>query len=101
MAGFAGSRPLVWEEIENEQTVHKVLAKLLYTRRMLRYVPRFHGNFLYFGKYFHLPVSVNFGKWILFTGKSKKLINTMKKLKIQFINALLMQNKVETSIECF
>jgi hypothetical protein len=21
-----------------------------------------------FGKYFHLPVSVNFGKWILFTG---------------------------------
>jgi hypothetical protein len=22
-----------------------------------------------FGKYFHLPVSVNFGKWILFTGK--------------------------------
>jgi hypothetical protein len=22
-----------------------------------------------FGKYFHLPVSVNVGKWILFTGK--------------------------------
>jgi hypothetical protein len=22
-----------------------------------------------FVKYFHLPVSVNFGKWILFTGK--------------------------------
>jgi hypothetical protein len=22
-----------------------------------------------FGKYFHLPVSVNFGKWILFTSK--------------------------------
>jgi hypothetical protein len=22
-----------------------------------------------FGKYFHLPVSVNFSKWILFTGK--------------------------------
>jgi hypothetical protein len=22
-----------------------------------------------FGKYFHIPVSVNFGKWILFTGK--------------------------------
>jgi hypothetical protein len=22
-----------------------------------------------FGEYFHLPVSVNFGKWILFTGK--------------------------------
>jgi hypothetical protein len=22
-----------------------------------------------FGKYFHLPVSVNFGKWILFTGE--------------------------------
>jgi hypothetical protein len=22
-----------------------------------------------FSKYFHLPVSVNFGKWILFTGK--------------------------------
>jgi hypothetical protein len=22
-----------------------------------------------FGKYFHLPVAVNFGKWILFTGK--------------------------------
>jgi hypothetical protein len=22
-----------------------------------------------FGKYFHLPVSVNFGKWIIFTGK--------------------------------
>jgi hypothetical protein len=22
-----------------------------------------------FGKYFHLPVSVNFGKWILYTGK--------------------------------
>jgi hypothetical protein len=39
-----------------------------------------------FGKYFHLPVSVNFSKWILFTGKSKKIINTMKKLKIQFIN---------------
>jgi hypothetical protein len=43
-----------------------------------------------FGKYFHLPVSVNFSKWILFTGKlpvnQKKIINTMKKLKIQFIN---------------
>jgi hypothetical protein len=22
-----------------------------------------------FGKYFHLPVSVNFGRWIIFTGK--------------------------------
>jgi hypothetical protein len=58
-----------------------------------------------FGKYFHLPVSVNFGKWILFTGKlpvnKKNSINTMKKLKIRFINGLLMQNKVETSIECF
>jgi hypothetical protein len=54
-----------------------------------------------FGKYFHLPVSVNFGKWIVFTGKSKKSINTMKKLKIRFIYGLLMQNKVETLIECF
>jgi hypothetical protein len=57
-----------------------------------------------FGKYFHLPVSVNFGKWILFTGKlpvnKKKSFNNMKKLKIRFINGLLMQNKVETSIEC-
>jgi hypothetical protein len=29
-----------------------------------------------FGKYFHLPVSVNFGKWILFT--SKFLVNQKK-----------------------
>jgi hypothetical protein len=61
-----------------------------------------------FGKYFHLPVSVNVGKWILFTGKSNKSINNMKKLKIHsdsiylwFIYGLFMQNKVETSIECF
>jgi hypothetical protein len=27
---FGGLGPLVWEEIENEQTVHKGLAKLLY-----------------------------------------------------------------------
>jgi Kef-type K+ transport system membrane component KefB len=27
---FWGLGPLVWEEIENEQTVHKGLAKLLY-----------------------------------------------------------------------
>jgi hypothetical protein len=58
-----------------------------------------------FGKYFHLPVPVHFGKWILFTCKlpvnKKKSINTMKKLKIRFINGLLMQNKVETLIECF
>jgi hypothetical protein len=58
-----------------------------------------------FGKYFHLPVLVNFGKWIIFTGKlpvnKKKSIYTMKKLKIRFINGLLMQNKVETLIQCF
>jgi hypothetical protein len=29
-------------------------------------VPHSDGDF---GKYFHLPVAVNFGKWILFTGK--------------------------------
>jgi hypothetical protein len=30
----------------------------------------FDGNSVgEFGKYFHLPVSVNVGKWILFTGK--------------------------------
>jgi hypothetical protein len=46
-----------------------------------------------FGKYFHLPVSVNFGKWILFTGKSKNSINTIKKLKIRFIYGLLMVYK--------
>jgi hypothetical protein len=31
-----------------------------------------------FGKYFHLPVAVNFGKWILFTGKLP--VNQKKKL---------------------
>jgi hypothetical protein len=30
MPVFGGLDPLVWEEIENGQTVHKVLAKLLY-----------------------------------------------------------------------
>jgi hypothetical protein len=29
---LGGLGPLVWEEIENEQTVHRGLAKLLYTR---------------------------------------------------------------------
>jgi hypothetical protein len=30
---LGGLGPLVWEEIENEQTVHKGLAKLLYRYR--------------------------------------------------------------------
>jgi hypothetical protein len=55
-----------------------------------------------FGKYFHLPVSVNFGKWILFTGKlpvnKKKSINTIKKLKIRIIYGLLMVYKCKIRI---
>jgi hypothetical protein len=31
-----------------------------------KFIARSDGDF---GKYFHLPVPVNFGKWILFTGK--------------------------------
>jgi hypothetical protein len=39
----------------------------LILRQPVRFSPE-HPT-LVFGKYFHLPVSVNFGKWILFTGK--------------------------------
>jgi hypothetical protein len=35
---FGGLGPLVWEEIENEQTVHKGLAKLLYRYRCTKLV---------------------------------------------------------------
>jgi hypothetical protein len=39
---LVGLGPLVWEEIENGQTVHKPKLKCIYTRWLLRYAPRFH-----------------------------------------------------------
>jgi hypothetical protein len=61
-----------FENFSDSQKIEKAVARMQragWARGYISKVSSVLSSDSDFGKYFHLPVSVNFGKWILFTGK--------------------------------